>query len=106
MQLIKKDDIVKVILGNHKGKQGKVLKLLKEKNRIIVEKVNLLKKHTKPNKKSQSAGGIVETEGSIHISNVKLICSRCGAAVKANISKLEDGKKVRICKKCKEVIDK
>ncbi|MBP7651911.1 50S ribosomal protein L24 [Candidatus Dependentiae bacterium] len=106
MQLIKKDDIVKVISGNHKGKQGKVLKILKENDRIIVEKINLMKKHTKPNKKSQSTGGIVESEGSIHISNVKLLCPRCNVPTKVQISKLDDNKKVRTCKKCKEVIDK
>mgnify|MGYP001329872879 CR=1 FL=1 len=105
MQRIKKDDLVKVISGNQKGKQGKVLKILKDQNRIIVEKVNLTKRHTKPGKKNQT-GGIVEAEGSINSSNVMLICPRCNTATRVGITKLEDDKKVRVCRKCKEIIDK
>ncbi|HON56043.1 MAG TPA: 50S ribosomal protein L24 [bacterium] len=105
MERIKKGDVVKVISGNHKGQKGKVLKLLKEKNRIIVEKVNLIKKHSRPSMKNQ-AGGIVEKEGSIPISNVMLVCPKCDNVTRKAVQILENGKKIRICKKCKENIDK
>jgi large subunit ribosomal protein L24 len=104
MQRIKKDDIVKVIAGNHKGQKGKVLKILKDKNRVIIEKVNMIKKHQKPGK--DSMGGIVETEGSINLSNVMLECPRCQQTSRIGFQILEDGKKVRVCKKCNEIIDK
>ncbi len=104
MQHIKKGDTVKVISGNHKGKEGRLLKILTEKNRVIVEKVNLQKKHTKPSKKNQT-GGIVEIEGSINISNIKLVCPRCNAATRVSIIEA-DGKRIRKCKECNEIIDK
>jgi len=105
MQRIKKNDIVKVIAGNSKGKQGKILKILKEKNRAIVEKVNMIKKHTKPSQTNQ-VGGIVEKEGSINLSNLILVCPNCNVPTRVNFKTLEDGKKVRVCKKCSEIIDK
>lgn len=105
MERIKKGDKVRVIAGNHKGKEGKVLKLIREKNRVIIEKVNLVKKHSKPNKQNQ-AGGIVEVEGSVALSNVILVCPKCGAVTRKAAQILENGNKVRVCKKCKENIDK
>lgn len=102
---IKKDDIVQVISGKEKGKKGKVLALLNEKERVTIEKLNLFKRHTKTNKKGQQ-GGIIEKEGSIHISNVLLVCDKCGKGVRVRRKKLEDGKRVRMCGKCGEVIDK
>lgn len=102
---IKKDDTVKVIAGKELGKIGKVLKILPKKDRVIVEKVNMIKRHVRPGTVSQQ-GGIIEKEGSIHISNVMLICPNCNSPTRVGHRILEDGRKVRICKKCSEQIDK
>jgi large subunit ribosomal protein L24 len=95
--------MVKVLAGKDKGKTGKVLAVIPEKDSIVIEKVNIIKKHKRPDQKSK--GGIVEKEGSIHISNVGLFCSKCNASVRIQSKKLENGKKVRICSKCKDVIN-
>lgn len=100
---IKKGDIVQVLTGKEKGKTGKVLNILKKKNRVVVEKLNLIKKHQRPDGKGK--GGIVEKEGSIHLSNVVLFCSKCNSGVRAGFKILEDGEKVRFCKKCNETMD-
>lgn len=101
---IKKEDTVLVIRGKEKGKKGRVITVIPKKDKVIIEKVNLIKRHMKPSKK-YSQGGIIEKEGSLPISNVMLICPRCNKSTRiANID-LENGKKVRGCKKCKEVID-
>ena len=102
---LKKDDIVEVIAGKEKGKKGKVLSLDTEKSRLRVEKLNLLKRHMKSDGKTRQAG-IVEKEGTIHISNVLLVCDKCGKGVRIKRKKLEDGKRVRVCAKCGEVMDK
>jgi large subunit ribosomal protein L24 len=98
----KKGDMVKVLAGKDKGKTGKILKAIPEKNRIVIEKVNMIKKHKKPDQKTK--GGVVEKEGSIHISKVGLLCNKCNTAVRVRNKMLEDGKKVRICSKCNDVI--
>ena len=95
---IKKDDKVKVITGKDRGKIGKVLKVLRKKDRILVEKVNLIKRHTRP-------GGILESEAPIPWSNVMLMCNKCMAATRAAFKVLEDGKKIRTCAKCGETIE-
>ncbi len=100
---IKKDDMVQVATGKEKGKTGKVLAIIKDKNRVIIEKMNMVKKHQRPDAKGK--GGVVEREGSIHISNVMLMCNKCNTGVRTEFKVLEDGKKVRICKKCKEILD-
>ena len=102
---IKKDDIVEVISGKEKGKKGKVLALFLESGTVTIEKLNMLKRHMKSDGKSRQAG-IVEKEGSIHISNVLIVCDRCGKGVRIKHKKLEDGKRVRVCRKCEEVIDR
>jgi large subunit ribosomal protein L24 len=102
---VKKNDTVKVIAGKEKGKTGKVIVVLPKKERIIIEKVNLVKRHTKP-KGAAGQGGIIEKEGAIHISNVMVVCPKCDSAVRFGYKLLEDGNKVRVCKKCEEVIDK
>lgn len=102
---IKKDDIVQVVTGKERGKKGKVLAVLQEKGRVKIEKLNMFKKHMKPDRQTQQ-GGIVEREGTIHLSNVLLVCDKCGKGVRTKRKKLEDGKRVRICRKCEEVIDK
>ena len=101
---IKKDDKVKVISGKDKDKIGKVLKVLNKKDRILVENVNIIKRHTKPNMKNRQ-GGIVESEAPIHRSNLMLMCNKCMTPTRVKKKFLEDGKKVRVCGKCNEVID-
>ena len=99
---IKKGDIVKIISGSYSGKEGRVLKVINERNRLIVEGVNMLKKHMRPNQENQQ-GAIVEKEGSIHVSNVQLVHNGEGTKVGYQFSK--DGKKVRFSKKTNKVID-
>ena len=101
---VKKNDTVMVIAGKEKGKMGKILKVLPKKNRVIVEKVNFIKRHTRASQTGR--GGIVEREGSIHISNVTLICKKCNSPVRTRKKILDGGKKVRICIKCEEILDK
>jgi large subunit ribosomal protein L24 len=101
---VRKNDLVMVTTGKDKGKTGKVLRLTKKKDRLIVEKVNMVKRHVKPSQKSK--GGIMEKESSIHVSNVMIYCEKCSKPVRVGKKMLEDGKKVRFCKKCDEVIDK
>ena len=102
---LKKDDIVQVITGKEKGKKGKVLAFFSESGKVTIEKLNMLKKHVKSDGKSRQAG-IVEKEGPVHMSNVLLVCDKCGKGVRLKRKKLEDGKRVRICGKCEEVIDR
>jgi large subunit ribosomal protein L24 len=101
---IRKNDIVTVIRGKDKGKSGKVLKVFTKGSTLIVEKVNFVKKHTRPSQKVQQ-GGIVEKEAPIYVSKVMLICNKCGKRTRVKIGKLAEGKSVRICKKCNEMID-
>lgn len=101
---IKKNDVVMVIAGKEKGKTGKVLKVLKKKDRVIVEKLNMIKRHLRPGRYSQE-GGILEREGSIHISNVMLMCPKCTKPTRVGYKLLDDGRKVRFCKKCNEIIE-
>ena len=98
---IKSGDTVRVIAGDHKGSEGKVMKVLKDKNKAIVEGVNMVKKHMKPSAQSHQ-GGIVEKEALIQISNISLLTSK-GETTRVGY-KMEDGKKVRFSKKSNEVI--
>ena len=100
---IKKGDTVKIVTGKEKGKTGKVLSILKDQDRVIVEKVNFLKRHQRPDAKGK--GGIVQKEGSIHVSNLMLVCSKCEKEMRIGHKKLQDGKKVRVCRKCGEILD-
>ena len=102
---LKKDDIVEVITGKEKGKKGKVLMYVPATQRISIEKLNMHKRHMKPSG-SNKQGGIIEKEGSMNVSNVLLVCDKCGKGVRIKSKKLEDGKRVRVCKKCNEVLDK
>lgn len=101
---IKKDDKVKVISGKDKGKVGKVLKVISKKDRLLVENINIVKRHTKPNAQNRQ-GGIIESEAPIHWSNVMLMCNKCIEPVRVKQKTLDDGKKVRVCRKCNEIID-
>jgi large subunit ribosomal protein L24 len=100
---LKKGDTVKVIAGKEKGKTGKVLSRDLAKQRVIIEKVNLIKRHKKADAKGK--GGIVEKEGSIHLSNVMYLCNKCGTGVRIGYKITEDGKKSRVCGKCHEMLD-
>jgi large subunit ribosomal protein L24 len=102
---IKKDDKVKVIAGKDKGKIGKVLKVIRKKNRVLVENVNMVKRHAKPSAQNRQ-GGIIEGEAPIHWSNLMLMCGKCMAPTRIKLQRLDDGKKVRACSKCDEIVDK
>jgi large subunit ribosomal protein L24 len=103
---LKKNDTVQVIAGRDAGKQGKVLKVIPEKNRVIVQGVAFVKRHTRPNPQRNIKGGIAEREAPIHISNVQLVCGECSAPTRIGKKILEDGRRVRICRKCEGVLDK
>ena len=98
-----KNDTVLVISGNYKGRRGKVLKVVPKEKRVIVEGVNFIKRHTRPTQ-SNPQGGIVEKESPIHISNLLVICPKCDAASRIGRKSLEDGKRIRVCKSCGEML--
>ena len=101
---IKKDDKVKVISGKDNGKIGKVLKVDRKKQRLLVENINIVKRHSRPSAQNRQ-GGIIESEAAIHWSNVMLMCNKCVTPVRIKMLKLDDGRKVRVCRKCSEQID-
>ena len=101
---IKRNDKVKVIAGKDKGKIGKVLKVITKKSSVLIEGINIVKRHTSP-KSSNRQGGIIESEAHIHWSNVMLMCIKCVTAVRFKKQRLEDGKNMRVCLKCGEIID-
>jgi large subunit ribosomal protein L24 len=105
MQLkrLKKGDMVKVITGKDKGKTGKILKVISDKDQVVVEKLNIFKKHKRADQKGK--GGIVEKEGPINISNVMFLCSKCDEGVRVGYKVLEDEAKTRVCKKCNDILD-
>ncbi len=103
MNHIVKNDTVKVIGGNYKGKTGRVIKVMPVEERVIVEKIQMVKRHTKPRSQAQQ-GGIVEKEASIHMSNVMLVCPKCGKPSRTHVGRLSSGKKARVCNSCDEMI--
>ena len=102
---IRKNDNVIVTTGRDSGKRGRVLKVLPAKGRVIVEGVNIIKRHTKPNPQRNIKGGIVEREGALHASNVQLVCPECGKTTRIG-HQIQGDRKVRICRKCEGVVDK
>jgi large subunit ribosomal protein L24 len=102
---IRKNDTVLVIAGKEKGKRGKVLFVLPARNRVIVERVNFIKKHQRPTQKVRQ-GGIIEREGSLHVSNVMLVCGKCDKPTRVGKQVLADGRRVRVCRRCAETLDK
>ncbi len=103
---IRKNDNVIVVTGKDRGKRGRVLRLVPGKNRLIVEGVNFMKRHTKPNPGQNVKGGVVESEAPLHASNVQLVCPDCSAPTRIGRRLLGDGRKVRICRKCDGVVDR
>jgi len=101
---VKKDDTVMVMAGKEKGKTGKVLRVNPEDGRVIVESLNMIKRHTRP--RGNQEGGIREKEAPLAISNVLLVCASCGKPTRTGVRRLEDGSKARFCKKCNEIVDK
>ena len=103
---IRRNDQVVVTTGKDSGKRGRVLKVLPLKNRLIVEGVNVIKRHTKPNPQRQIKGGVVEREAPLHASNVQIVCPECSNPTRVGRKLLDDGRRVRFCVKCKGVVDK
>jgi large subunit ribosomal protein L24 len=101
---IHKDDNVLILAGKDKGKIGKVIKVLRSKNKVVVEKANIVKKHAKPNPYANQPGGIVDKEMPVDISNVQFVCSACSQPTRLGYKITDDNKKVRYCKKCNETI--
>ncbi|MGA1796032.1 MAG: 50S ribosomal protein L24 [bacterium] len=100
---IRKDDTVYVITGKDKGKTGKVLRVLPKKGRAVVENINFIYKHMRPSQQLQQ-GGIIKREGPIEITNLMPVCNKCSKPTRVGFTVLEDGRKVRVCKKCGEVM--
>lgn len=103
MAKIKKNDNVKILTGKDKGKTGKVLAVFPEKERALVQGLNLVKKHMRRTKEDQQ-GGVIQKESSISVSNLMVVCQKCSSPTRIGFSALSDGTKIRICKKCKELI--
>jgi large subunit ribosomal protein L24 len=101
---IRKNDSVIVIGGKERGKTGKVLRVLPEKDALVIERLNMVKRHTKP-RGPQQPGGIVEKEAAIHASNIMILCDKCNAPVRVGHKTLADGNKIRICRRCNEALD-
>jgi large subunit ribosomal protein L24 len=101
---IRKNDIVKVITGREKGKVGRVLKIDREKGRVFVEKLNLVKRHTKPGKTTPQ-GGIVEKEAPLAYSNLLIMCDKCNKPTRITMAVDGDGKRSRVCKRCGDVLE-
>jgi len=103
--LIKKNDIVVVRRGRDRGKQGKVLKVLPETNRAIVEKINFVKEFIRPDRSKNVSGGIMEKEAPIALSNLMILCEDCGRGVRVRVKRLADGTKSRLCAQCQGSLD-
>lgn len=101
---VKKGDTVEVVQGKEAGKRGKVLRVLAAEERVVVERVNFVKRHVRPSKKTPQ-GGVIEREASMHISNVKVVCPSCNQAVRVGV-RMEGQDKIRFCKKCNVQVDK
>ena len=102
---VRKGDTVVVVAGKERGKRGRVLRVIPEKNRVVVERINMIKKHQRPTQKLRQ-GGIIEREGAIHLSNVMLVDPTSDKPTRIGMRALSDGKKVRVARKSGEIIDK
>ena len=101
---IRKDDTIVIITGKDRGKKGKVRRAFPNEDRVVVEGLNMIKRHSRARRATRQAG-IIELEAPIHVSDVMLVCNKCGDPTRINFRFLDDGKKVRICNSCGEVID-
>jgi large subunit ribosomal protein L24 len=101
---IRRDDTVVIITGKDRGKKGKVRRAFPDEDRVVVEGLNMIKRHSRARRATRQAG-IIELEAPIHVSDVMLICNKCGNPTRVNFRLLDDGKKVRVCNSCREVID-
>jgi large subunit ribosomal protein L24 len=101
---LRKNDIVVIVSGEYRGQTGKIIKMLPKKNKAVVEARNIVKRHTKPNRKIQQ-GGIIEKEAGIQLSNLMLLCTKTGKPTRVGMKILDTGKRVRFSKKAKELID-
>jgi len=102
MHTIQKKDKVMVLSGRSRGKQGEVVKVLREDGRVLISKINFVKRHSRPTQ--TTPGGIREKEASIHLSNVMLVCPKCARPMRPKVEVLSDGTKVRACRKCGEML--
>ena len=102
---VHREDTVMVLTGKDRGKKGRVIRLFPKTETALVEKINLVKRHTRPNQQLPQ-GGILEKEAPIHISNLQVVCSKCAKSTKIAHKILANGQKVRSCKKCGEILDK
>lgn len=103
--LIRHGDTVKIMSGRDKGKSGRVLSVDPAKRRVTVEHANIIKRHTRPNPSKNIRGGILDKEGSIHVSNVMIVCPGCGKHTRMSMSVAADGTKVRACRRCKATFE-
>jgi large subunit ribosomal protein L24 len=101
---IRKNDSVMVISGKERGKTGKVLRVKPKEDAVIIERINVVKRHTKP-RGPQQTGGIIEKEASIPASNIMIMCDKCNAPVRIGQKNLADGNKVRVCRRCGEALE-
>ena len=102
---IRKNDTVVVIAGREKGKRGKVLFVLPARERVIVEHVNMIKRHQRPTQKLRQ-GGIIEREAPLHVSNVMVVCGKCDRPTRVGVQVLADGRRARVCRRCREIVDR
>jgi len=102
---LRKNDQVFVLAGKDRGKTGKVLRVLRDKDRAIVEGLNNIQKHTRPNPQRNIKGGILPKESPIHLSNLMVVCKRCNEHARIGYSTMQDGRKVRVCRNCSELLD-
>lgn len=102
---VKKDDLVMVIAGKEKGKSGKIVRVLPDSGRVLVENLNIVKRHSRPTR-GNAQGGIIEKEAPLDASNVQILCKGCSKPARTGIRVLQDGSKARFCKKCNEILDK
>ena len=100
LERVRKGDTVVVTRGRERGKRGTVLRMIRERNRVVIEGVNLIKRHRKP--QGNQAGGILEREAALHVSNVMPVCGQCGKATRVGHARLEDGSGVRVCRRCSQ----
>ena len=103
---VKKGDNVQIMTGKDRGKQGKIIRTIPSKSRVVVEGLNKVKKASRPSQRNPQSGGIIEMEAPINVSNVRLVCGSCGEPTRVGNTRNEDGKRIRTCKKCSAPIDK